>query len=163
MRELMHKKLILIILTCLSAAAAFAEETVYVKANKAKLMATPEFNAALVLTIEKGTALQVKATQGRWLQVTVQDKTGWVSQLLVGNEPPLNQATPLNTGDQSIKQDSRRRASATASAAAARGLRNDDRARQSDDAVSDYSALEKMDKLDVSEDEAVKFIEEGTD
>ncbi|MBI3773468.1 MAG: hypothetical protein HY272_12310 [Gammaproteobacteria bacterium] len=125
-------------------------------------MAKPEFNAALLLVIEKGTPLQIKASQGRWLQVTVQDKTGWVSQLLVGNEPPLNQATPLNTGDQSIKQESRRRASATASAAAARGLRNDDRARQSDDAVSDYSALERMDKLGVSEDDAMKFVEEGT-
>lgn len=163
MRGLMHNKLLLIAMIFLAAANAFAEEPVYVKANKAKLMASPEFNSALILTIEKGTALQVKATQGRWLQVTIQNKTGWVSQLLVGNEPPLNQATPLNTGDQNIKQESRRRASATASAAAARGLRNDDRARQSDDAVSDYSALERMDKLDVTEDEAVKFIEEGTD
>lgn len=125
-------------------------------------MAAPEFNADLMTTIDRGAELTVKGSQGRWLQVGYQDKTGWVSQLLVGDTPPLGRMSTLNSSDQTIKQEARRRASATASVAAARGLRNDERARQSDNAVADYSALEQLDRLSVNDDEALKFVEEGT-
>jgi hypothetical protein len=91
------------------------------------------------------------------LKVKFGDKAGWVPKLLVGKEPPKDKVTVLNEGSQALDQTARRRASATAEAAAARGLRGEERARQSDDAAIDFNALQKVEQTNVSEDEAVQF------
>ncbi|KAF0191532.1 MAG: hypothetical protein FD165_1866 [Gammaproteobacteria bacterium] len=149
------------ILVLALSAVAHAGELVYVQSKQAKLLSIPAFDGALVATVEKGAALEKLALQGRWVKVSHGDQQGWVSQLLVGPRPPLARESVIDDGAADLKQNARRRASATASTAAARGLRNDDRARQSDDSVADYSALTEMEGFAVSDDEANKFLEQG--
>lgn len=129
----------------------------YVQARQAELFAEPSLKAAVVAVAHKGDAVNIEQQQGRWLKVKFGDKTGWVSKLLVGSEPPKGKITVLDEGGQSLDQSARRRASATAAAAAARGLRGEERARQSDAAATDFNALQKVEKSGVSEDEALKF------
>lgn len=138
-----------------------AAEVVYVQSRQAKLLAAPGFDAAVVATIDKGAALDVLGQQGRWLKVGHQQQQGWVAELLVGKQPPNDKVTVVNDGASDLKQNARLRASATTSTAAARGLRNDDRARESDDAIADYSALDEMERLKVSDEETRRFLEEG--
>jgi hypothetical protein len=141
--------------------AVQAAELVYVQSKQAKVFESPAFNAQVVTTAAKGAALEKLAQEGRWLKVSYQDHQGWVPELLVGPRPPLNKISVINDEAADLKQNARRRASTTTSTAAARGLRNDDRARQSDDAVADYSALTEMDGFAVSDDEAQEFLEQG--
>jgi hypothetical protein len=132
-------------------------ESGYVQARQAELFAEPSLKAAVVAVAHKGDVVSIEQQQGRWLKVKFGDKSGWVSKLLVGSEPPKGKITVLDEGGQSLDQTTRRRASATAAAAAARGLRSDERARQSDGTAMDFNALKKVDENSVSEDEALKF------
>jgi len=140
----------------LLSSAALAESG-YVQARQAELLAEPSLKAVVVAVAQKGDVVTIEQQQGRWLKVKFGDKAGWVSKLLVGKEPPKDKVTVLNEGSQALDQTARRRASATAEAAAARGLRGEERARQSDDAAIDFNALQKVEQTNVSEDEAVQF------
>lgn len=158
------RNLIMVLVTplvCAFSIVAHAGELVYVHSKQAKMLAAPDFNAAPVATLDKGSALEVQGKDGRWLKVSHQQQTGWVPELLVGAKPPLDKISVINEEAPELKESARRRASATTSTAAARGLRNDDRARESDDAVADYSALTEMEGYAVSDEEARKFVDEG--
>lgn len=141
---------------CSSAALA---ESAYVQARQAELFAEPSLKAKVVAVANKGDALVVEQQQGRWLKVKFGGKSGWVSRLLLGSEPPKDKVTVLDDG-QALDQSARRRASATAAAAAARGLRGEERGRQSDGAATDFNALQQMEQQGVSEDEALEFMEQ---
>lgn len=132
-------------------------ESGYIQARQAELFVEPSLKAAVVTVIHKGDAVVIEQQQGRWLKVKFGDNTGWVSKLLVGNAPPRDKVTVLEGDGQALEQTARRRASATSAAAAARGLRGEERARQSDGGVVDFNALQKMEGSAVSEDEALKF------
>jgi uncharacterized protein YgiM (DUF1202 family) len=140
--------------------ASFAQETVYVQSLKAKLLAAPAFNAGVVAEANRGDAAKVLEIQDRWYKVQLGDKSGWLSRLVVSDHAPLNKATALDeqhTGDVSA----RRRASVATTAGAARGLTADDRLRASQSGLTNYVALEKVEKLTVSEQEALDFLSEG--
>ncbi len=143
----------------LFAAQAMAE-TGYVQSRTAKLLASPAARAEVVTELVKGDAVEVVETQGRWLKVSSGDKTGWISKLLVKNQPPKGKISVLEENKE-LEENARRRASTVSSAAAARGLRNEERARQSDDSVADFSAVREMESERVSEQEAMEFMEQG--
>lgn len=132
-------------------------ESGYIQARQAELFAEPSLKAAVVAVAHKGDAVVIEQQQGRWLKVRFGDNAGWVSRLLVGSEPPKEKITVLEGDGQSLEQTARRRASATSAAAAARGLRGEERARQSDGGVVDFNALQKMEGSAVPEDEALRF------
>jgi hypothetical protein len=138
-------------------ASLVVAESGYVQARQAELFAEPALKSVLVAVAKKGDAVVIEQRQGRWLKVKLGDKSGWVSTLLVGSEPPKEKITVLDAGDQALEQTARRRASATAAAAAARGLRGEERARQSDGNAVDFNALQQMEAAGVPEDEALQF------
>lgn len=152
-------RFILTLSLLLSLTAAFAADTVYVVSAKAKMFATPAFDAQVVVVANKGDALSVVEKSGDWLKVASPQHTGWVSALVVGNKPPEGKVTVIRDkeGD-AQKEDVRRRASSSASAAAARGLRQDDRARANENNQANYPAVEKMEATKVDEKEVETFV-----
>lgn len=143
-------------LLCINLALA---ETAYIKARQAKIYIEPSAKSDLVTSAQKGDAVEIIEQQGRWLKVSFDQHHGWVSSMLVGKTPPGDKVTVLDDAD-SLEQTARRRSSASTSAAAARGLRSDDRARQSDDEVADFGAVRQMESMGVTEDEAIEFVEQ---
>lgn len=145
----------------LISAAAQAENS-YIQARQAQLFAKPSLKASVVTVSHKGDEVVIEQRQGRWVKVKLGDKSGWVSRLLLGKAPPKEKITVLDDG-QGLEQSARRRASATAATAAARGLRGEERARQSDAAASNFDALQKVEQEGVSEDEALHFMQQERD
>jgi len=136
-------------------------ETVYVHARQANILSGPSVKAPVVTLVKRGQALVVDAKQGRWLQVSVNNRQGWVSRLLVKNKPVMDRVSVLQDADEQLQSNARRRASSATESAATRGLRSDDRLRLSDESVVDFDSLERMEGLSVSEDDAVTFLEQG--
>lgn len=141
------------------AATAFAADIVYVQSSKAKIFAAPSFQSQLLITANKGEALTVLETSNQWVKVSYQKHTGWIASLLVNSKPPQGKITVIKEKDGTPQDSARRRTSASASAAAARGLRQDERARASDQSRTDYPAVEKMEAGKVSEKDVEDFIQ----
>ena len=137
---------------------AFAEEVRYIHATNAKLHADPHFNAEVLGTFKRGHEVTVLEKQKRWLKVRHGDQEGWVSKLLAKKNPPLRKTSILENDEVDLSQNSRRRASVNNTTAAARGLREDARARDSDDMNSDYHSLSEMETNKVSDQEAMEFL-----
>ena len=75
------------------------------------------------------------------------------------NFRPLERQSIIKGEERDIKQSVRRRASTYTSAAAARGLAQDDRRRLSTEEKVDYGGLEKMEAFSVSSEEVSRFME----
>jgi uncharacterized protein YgiM (DUF1202 family) len=138
-------RLLLALSMLLTVSVASGADALYVQSAKAKIMSTPAFDATVLATADKGDALALVEKSGSWLKVAYRQHTGWVSALLVSDKPPRDKITVIkDVEDKAQKDNVRRRASASASAAAARGLRQDERARLSDEGQANYEALEKV-------------------
>lgn len=138
-----------------------AGETLYVQSTRAKLLERPAFGAPVAAAAEKGDALALLETRGRWVKVRLGDRSGWLSAYLVGKHPPVDKASVLTDDKTAIGENARRRASAVTTAGAARGLAADDRARSSNRNAADYRAVEKMEGLELKQQEVEHFLEEG--
>lgn len=159
----MKKSIIFLLLAAFSGLCA-AEGTLYVQSAKAKLLASPSFKAEVIAVAPKGEPLALKEKVKRWAKVGYQGSTGWVSELLVSDTPPKDKVTILkNKDNEDQKANVRRRASSTATAAAARGLREDGRVRVNDQARPDWEALEVMESYQASEEEASEFMQDGAE
>lgn len=148
---------LMLLLTTLT---AFAADTRYVQSSKAKIFSNPSFQSEVVVTVNKGAALTVLETSDQWVKVSYQQQSGWISALLVGSKPPQEKITVIKDQDSDAQKDAvRRRASSSAGAAAARGLRQDERARASDQGQTNYPAVEKMEANPVNEAEVETFMQ----
>ena len=141
------------------AAAAGAEQLYYVQSVKAKILSAPSFRSAAVAEVGKGQSLVLKAREGIWMKVAYGGKEGYVSSLLVSSHPPLQKRGFIKANDSEIKMGVRRRSSAFASAAAARGLTKEDRRRADTEDRVDYAALHNMETLSYSDEEVDRFME----
>jgi uncharacterized protein YgiM (DUF1202 family) len=147
----------------LVAAAPAPAEDLYVQSAKARILDNPSFQAAVVVTAEKGDSVTLIERKDKWVKVAFKDKQGWVSALLVGAKPPADKVTIIKDGDDAGDKDNvRRRASSSASAAAARGLRQDERARANEEGQTDYRALEKVEAGTVDPKEVDEFAKGGS-
>lgn len=146
---------VLFLMILLLSLPAMAED-MYVKSTRGKVLASPDFKSKTVTVLSKGDKVKVLQTKGQWVKVSAGGKSGWMSLLLVSKNPPLNKVT-LTDSEESEQQKSnvRKRASGTSTAAAARGLREDERARLSDSEQENYQALQQMEQSQV-DDKAVK-------
>lgn len=155
------KTVVLLSLLLMLTGLAQAEEFVYIRSLKADLYAEPVFSAEKLGSLPRGTKVIKLQEQGSWYFLQDSGVTGWVSRLLVSTALPLNRARAIKV-DSEIGNNARRRASAVATAGAARGLTADDRRRKSQDNSTDYSALEAMEeKLVFSEAEVIDFLDQG--
>lgn len=154
------KAIFLVLLFFLLAGAVQAEELVYVRGLKADIYAEPSFAAPQVATFAKGAEMVKLEERPRWYRVRYREVTGWVAKLLISTQPPAARIGAIRA-DTEIGAGARRRASAVATAGAARGLAADDRRRLSADNTTDYNALSYMEGIDPSEEEVVEFLRKG--
>lgn len=137
----------------------YAQTEYYVQSVKAKVMSSPSLKSAVIAEVAKGFKLTASGREGSWVKVRFSDKNGYVSSLLVSTHPPFEKSGIIKGEDADIKQGVRRRASSYTSAAAARGLTQDDRRRLSKEEKVDYESLEKMEAFTLSDDELARFME----
>jgi uncharacterized protein YgiM (DUF1202 family) len=160
----MQKKFIVILFTVvmtLSSALAYAENLMFVQSFKAKVMALPSFKAKVIGEAGKGSKLIFLGRSGNWVKVNYYSKEGYVSALLVSTRPPMEKQGLIKADKSDISHGVRRRASTYTSAAAARGLVQDDRRRLSRDEKVDYEGLEKLEAVTITDDDIAKFVEGG--
>ena len=154
------KTLICAVTLLCTTAIAFAAEIVYVQSSKANIFSSPSFQSQLIVTANKGEPLTLLETSSQWVKVSYHEHTGWIALLLVGQQPPQDKITVIKDQESGTqKDDARRRVSAGASAAAARGLRQDERARASDQGQTNYPAVEKMEAGVVDEKAVETFMQ----
>jgi uncharacterized protein YgiM (DUF1202 family) len=152
----------LTIAVLLSLSGRLLAEDAYVQSVKAKIMSGPSFKAEVLGEAGKGTKLPVSGREGSWVKVAFKGKEGYASSMLLSPRPPLARTSLIKGEESDIKQSVRRRASTYTSAAAARGLTQDDRRRLSKDEKTDYGGLDKMESFTVSADEVSRFMEGNT-
>jgi hypothetical protein len=139
----------------------YAQTVYYVQSVKAKVMSGPSFKSGVIAEVSKGDKLTSSGREGSWIKVRFSNKDGYVSSLLVAAHPPFEKVGVIKGEDAEIKQGVRRRASSYTSAAAARGLAQDDRRRVSADEKADYASVDKMESFSLSSDEISRFREGG--
>lgn len=133
--------------------------SVYVKSLKAKVLVAPKFDSALVAEVDRGRELGLVERAERWVKVGVDGREGWISELLVSDEPPKTGASVLGGGSEDISGKARRRASAIATAGASRGLTAEGvKEMQAADPKADYAALAKVEAQKIDRDEAVNYL-----
>ncbi|MBI5193357.1 MAG: SH3 domain-containing protein [Nitrospirae bacterium] len=152
---------VLLISILLIVPAGVHAQNLYVLSIKAAIFSMPSLGSQIIAEAKKGEVLRSLEKKGFWFKVKYNEKTGWVSGLLVGNKPPSGKVSILEKTEEKLKKGSRRRASAFATAAAARGLA-EERARISDKFKVDYTGLEWIEKINISDEEADLFIKKGT-
>jgi hypothetical protein len=153
------KRIVLLILVAGLALAtrSHADSICYVQSVKAKVMSDASFKSAVIAEIIRGFKLVSTGKEGNWVKVRFKNKDGYISSLLVSTHPPLDKAGIIKGEEAEIRQGVRRRASSYTSAAAARGLTQDDRKRLNTEETADYASLEKVESFKLSDDELSRF------
>ena len=160
----MHKRIdlfLVVLVMALSATFAQAEEVFYVQSLKAKVMSGASFRSKVLGETTRGHKLVALGRMGTWVKVNYQSREGYVSALLVSTRPPMEKHGLIKADESVISHGVRRRASTYTSAAAARGLVQDDRRRLSRDEKVDYQGLEKLETVTITDDDIAKFMEGG--
>lgn len=127
--------------------AAFAAESVYVQSVKAKIMNGPNFKSGEVGVANKGDKLTVAEKGDGWIKVSSGSLSGWVNTLCVSDSPPMDNIALVTAESANLEEKSRKRASAMTSAAAARGLSDEDRKRLTEAGKADYRALMELERV----------------
>lgn len=141
--------------------APLGQATVYyVQSVKAPILSDTSFGSPKLAEASKGEALQEVENKGSWHKVIYNNKTGWVSRLLIGTKPPADRISVLVGTSENLESGARKRASAFTTAAAARGFA-EDRSRVSDKYKSNFGALERMEAVEISDEVAMAFLQEG--
>lgn len=126
---------------------AYAADAVYVQSAKAKIMSEPSFKSQELGVAQKGDKLTVAEKGDGWLKVSTGKTTGWVNKLVVSDSPPLDKVAVITAESADIGEKSRKRSSAMTSAAAARGLSDNERKRLTDEGRADYRALMEIERI----------------
>lgn len=157
------KRVLIAIFLLISSTYAFAADTLYVQSKSAKIMNSPSFKAETTGTLKRGDQLEVIEKGKGWYQVKSGETTGWVNQLNVSKNEPMERISIITQSTDNLEDKSRRRSSAVTSAAAARGLSEKDRKRRSDTEKADYNTLNRLENFTdkISDEEIQQFNESG--
>ena len=157
----MNKFLIVSLLLCTAfMQQALSAETAYVSSKEAKIYQEANFNSAMVAELKQNDALQVIDNKGLWIQVKSGVITGWISKYSVTTTEPIAQKISIFDRIKSFfRSDSRRdRVAIVSTVGGVRGLSED----ESDaSGKKDYKSVEKMESLEVSDEEVNKFVKEN--
>lgn len=140
---------------------AFTEDVLYVQSVMAKVYSKPSFNSDVLFQLNKGYKIEIFSKEGNWVKVTLGGKTGYISSFLLGKNPPLEKVTVSKEKLSTDIENPRSRVSHTTAVAGVRGLSQERRARLGKEEKVDYEALEKIESINISEDELKNFMKEG--
>ena len=146
-----------LIALCLCLPLVSWASTVYVHSAKARLMAEPSFSAGIILTLAKGDRLELLEAQQRWAKVRLNDQEGWISTLLIKEQPPIDVISVIGSEAISLEGEARLRASDVATAGATRGLTEGEAL--TGDKASDFDELLELEQQQISDEEVQQFSE----
>lgn len=138
----------------------------YIHSVKAPLYQKPFIGSKTIIELKKGTKIIGIEEKAQWYRVKYKNKNGWVYKLMVKKTPPLEtkglfaRLKSLFHKVHMLREKSRRRPSSYTTTAAARGLR-DKRKRFADKYRLNYPALEKIESIVISDNEALEFLRRG--
>lgn len=156
----MIKKATLFFIVIILLPASCYSFDLYVHSVKAPLYQEPSVGSARLMELEKGQKISgIKETPG-WYEVEHKKKRGWIYKLMARRTPPLDKKDVYGKQLEELADKARRRPSAFTTTAAARGLK-EKRRRFADKYQLDYDALEKMESIQVSDQEASEFLIRG--
>ncbi len=155
----------IIVATIIFSTPSYAYD-LYVHSVKAPVYVAPDIRSGKIVEIGKGTKITGLKEKGYWHKVTYKGKKGWIYKFMVKKEPLLNKKNiyaRLKSFFRKVEGrsgKSRRRSSSYTATAAARGLK-EKRKRFADKHYLDYSAVEKMESIEINDNEAMDFINRG--
>ncbi|MBD3670828.1 MAG: SH3 domain-containing protein [Gammaproteobacteria bacterium] len=85
--QLFLKKLLVSVFLLLPAMAS--AETFYVQSKEAKIYSEKSFKSDVIVTLERGTEIDVSERQGSWAQVMHDKSQGWIPSLLISEDKPV--------------------------------------------------------------------------
>lgn len=138
-------------------------ETLYISALKTKLLKEPTAQSQSLDEVSRGEAVEVKKTDGAWLQVSYKNKTGWISKLFTSKTQPLKNSDINNLKQLDSDKVGRVRLNYE-NKGAARGL-TDSSAKISRNGFSDnqkiHDGIKTIENQEASPEEIQKFQKEG--
>ncbi len=140
--------------------ALAASDLLYVQSARAPLLNKPFVGSEKLVELNKGTAVLHILEKGIWHQVIYKDKTGWVCKFMVGKTPPKDSRNNAAEQLEAFSGNARKRPSAFTTTAAARGLM-DKRKRFAGKYKFDFSALEKIESITITDAEVHVFLRNG--
>ena len=156
----------ILILLIASASAAYSK-VLYVSSYNTAMFSTPGGNAQ-IMTLNKGSQLNVLSENDSWVQVSSGAKTGWVKKTSTSTSMPGSKFSILGSAQNNARIHARVRASSDVTAASARGLTEDNktasgRMRSADSGKDefDYQTLLKIESSHISENELINFLSNG--
>ncbi|MBA4367390.1 MAG: hypothetical protein C0403_07090 [Desulfobacterium sp.] len=135
-------------------------KVMYIHSAKAPVYSRPNIQSEKIMELKTGMEIIILEEKGFWYQMTYNEIPGWIFKLMVRDTPPkefyeidVNQLAELES-------KARKRPSAYTTTASARGLKTK-RDRFASQYKNDYNALEKMESMVISREDADKFITDG--
>ena len=148
---------LLIILSFPVAQILWAQEY-YVQSPKAPVWADPSFQSNQVMEVAKGERVEKLGAKGGWIHVRVKTNKGWMLKMTLSQEPPVEISVEKQQALDILATRARRRSSAYATTAAARGLR-EKRKHFSRQLELDFDALAKMESWQADDQQIEAFLE----
>ena len=155
-----NRLILTIAMILLTPAVLMSSETIYVRSAKAPLLEKPAIGSTALLNLPRGTPVTRIMEDGIWYKVIYKDQTGWLCKLMTGSTPPSTIQGQPETELEKISGSARKRPSAFTTTAAARGLM-DKRKRFASKYKLDFSALEKIEAMEITDDEIQDFLRVG--
>lgn len=160
------KRIIFLMIFMFTLPLAAWADSAYVHSDRADVYSKPAMNSTKTTQLAKGTKVNVIEKKGAWSQIDDGKTRGYIYSFLL-NKNPVTTSEKLYSSlrsffskIESISSKSRRRPSSYTATAAARGFR-EKRAHFAEMYRSDYDSLERFESIDISDDEALKFIRKG--
>ncbi|MBN1826888.1 MAG: hypothetical protein JW958_11535 [Candidatus Eisenbacteria bacterium] len=137
----------------LAAAVLYAGTQWTVQVKSTKLRKEPKFWAGAVKTVEIGAKLEETGRQGEWIRVSAGGATGWVHESAV-----TTKKIALSGGGGTVD----RNASDHEVSLASKGFTEEVEAEYKKSGKGlDYEAVDRVDRIRVSDEELRKFLEQG--
>lgn len=149
-----------IVMVLLTPAVLTASDQIYVRSAKAPLLDKPVIGSDTLINLPRGTPVTRITEKGIWYKVLYKDKTGWLCKLMTGASPPSTTPNESPGELENISGSTRKRPSAFTTTAAARGLM-DKRKRFASKYKLDFSSLEKIEAIQIADDEIHDFTRIG--
>lgn len=139
---------------------------VYVHSVNAAIYKKPTMKSKKIIKLKEGDKVNVIREKGAWFQVKTKRGKGWVYKFMV-NKAPVTKTEKLYSRlrsffykIESVSGKSRRRPSSYTATAAARGLR-EKRKHFAEKYNADYESLEKIESIEISNEQALEFLRQG--
>lgn len=153
------RTLLIIFLCALGPVLVVSAQQVFVTNRIGTVLESPERTADRVGLVRQGDALDVLGTQDGWYQVEGNRVSGYIQEQFVGDEPPASRSAGSSLQSVSGVATRRRASAYTTSAAATRGLSQDNPRERQNLSFNEYdfTSVRWVREFSYSDDELIEF------